>query len=77
MLPKIICTATVGLVGSDKIVGVGKITDCKTFCSLGNLLRVTGYVRRFVFTLKTKLNGQGQLRKGEISVEEINESKYL
>ena len=77
MLPKIICTATVGLVGCDTIVGVGKTADSKTFCSLGNLLRVTGYVRRFVFNLKTKLNGQGQLRKGEISVEEINESKYL
>ena len=29
-----------------------------------------------MFNLKTKLNGQGQLRK-EISVEEINESKHL
>ena len=41
------------------------------------LLRATGYVRKFVFNLKTELNGQGQLRKREISVEEINESQYL
>ena len=77
MLPKVKCTAMVGLVGSDTIVGVGEIIDCKRFGSLGKLLRVTGYITRFVFNLKTKLNGQGQLRKGEISVEEINESKYL
>ena len=30
-----------------------------------------------MFNLKTKLNGQGQLRKGETSMEEINESEYL
>ena len=76
MLPEVKCATMVGLVGSDTIVGVGKIADCKRFGSLGKLLRVTGYVKRFVFNLKTKLNGQGQLRKGEISVEEINESKY-
>ena len=77
MLPEVKCTAMVGLVGSDTIIGVGEIVDCNSFGSLGKLLRVTGYVRRFVFNLKTKLNGKGQLRKGEISVGEINESKYL
>ena len=30
-----------------------------------------------MFNLKMKLNEQGQSRKGEISVEEIDESKYL
>ena len=72
MLPEVKCTATVGLVGSDAIVGVGKIVDCKKFGSLGKLLGVTVECNG-----QTKLNGQGQLRKGEISVEEINESKYL
>ena len=76
MLPEVKCTAMVGLVGSDTI-GVGEIVDCKRLGSLGKFLRVTGYITRFVFKLKMKLNGQGQLRKEEISVEEINESKYL
>ena len=33
MLPEVKCTATVGLVGSDTIVGVGEIVDCKRFGS--------------------------------------------
>ena len=76
VLPEVKCTAMVGLVGSDTI-GVGEIVDCKRFSSLGKLLRVTGYITGFVFNLKTKLNGQDQLRKLQISVEEINQSKYL
>ena len=75
VLPEVKCTAMVGLVGSDTI-GIGEIVDCKRLGSLGKFLRVTGYITRFVFKLKMKLNGQGQLRKEEISVEEINESKY-
>ena len=77
ILREVKCTAIVGFLGSDTIVGVGEIVDCKRFGSLGKLLRVTGYVRRFVSNLKTKLNGQGKSRKVEISVEDINESKYL
>ena len=69
ILPEVKCTAVVGFLGSDTIVGVGENVDCKRFGSLGKLLRVIGYVRGFVFNLKTKLNGQGKLRKREISVE--------
>ena len=77
ILPEVKCAAMVGFVGSDTIVGVGENVDCKRFGSLGKLLRVISYVRRFVCNLKRKLNGQGKLRKGGITVEEINESKYL
>ena len=49
MLPEVKYTVMVGLMGSDTIVGVSKTVDCKRFCSLGTLLRGTGYVRRFVF----------------------------
>ena len=57
MLPEVKCMAMVGLVGSDTIVGVGEIVDCKRLGSLGKFLRVTGYITGFMFTLKMKLNG--------------------
>ena len=65
------------VVKCEKIVGVGEVIDCCRFSSLGTLLRVTGYVLRFIFNLISKIKGQSDFRKGEINVEEIDESKML
>ena len=61
----------------EKVVGVGKVIDCCKFSSLGSLLRVTDYVLRFIYNVKSKMKGQSDFRDGEISVEEVDESKTL
>ena len=61
----------------EKVVGVGEVIDCCRFSSLGALLRITGYALQFICSLKSKIKGQSAFREGEISVEEVDESKKL
>ena len=65
------------VVKCEKVVGVGQVIDCCRFSSLGALLRITGYALRFIYNLKSKIKGQPDFREGEISVEEVDESKTL
>ena len=57
--------------------GVGEVIDCSRFSSLGALLRRTVYALRFIYNVKSKINGQSDFREGEISLEEVDESKKL
>ena len=61
----------------EKVVGVGEVIDSCKFSSLGALLRIAGYALRFIYNLKFKIKGQSDFREGEISVEQIDESKNL
>ena len=61
----------------EKVVGVGEVIDCRRFSSLGAFLRITGCALRFIYNLKSKIKGQSDFREGEISVEEVDESKKL
>ena len=61
----------------EKVVGVGEVIDCCRFSSLGALLRIAGYALQFICNLKSKTKGQSAFREGEISVEEVDESKKL
>ena len=60
----------------EKVVGVREVVDCEKYSSLEKLLRVTCFVRRFVFNLKTKVRGENLL-KGELSTLEIENSEVL
>ena len=61
----------------EKVVGVGEVIDCCRFSSLGALLRITSYALRFTYNLKSKIKRESDFREGEISVEEVDESKKL
>ena len=60
-----------------KVVVVGEVINCCRFSSLGALLRVTGYVLRFICNVKSKIKRQSDFREGEVIVEEVDESKTL
>ena len=51
----------------EKVVGVGEVVDCCSFSSLRALLRIAGYVLRFIYNLKSK----------GISVKEVDENKKV
>ena len=57
-------------------VGVGEVIDIGRFSSLETLLRVTGYVMRFVRNLK-KVSNKGEGVNGELLLEEVENTKLL
>ena len=57
-------------------VGVGEVIDIGWFSSLETLLRVTGYVMRFVRNLK-KVSNKGEGINGESLLEEVENTKLL
>ena len=57
-------------------VGIGKVIDCGRFISLNKLVRVTGFVLRYVHNLKAFLSGF-EVSKGDLLFEEIVKSKLL
>ena len=40
-------------------------------------MRIAGYALRFIYNLKFKIKGQSDFKEGEISVEQVDESKKL
>ena len=54
---------------------IGEVLDCSKFSSLDKLLRIRGYLVRFIFTLQTKKKNSDDYRSGDLSTEEILVSK--
>ena len=57
-------------------VGVGEVIDIGRFSSLETLLRVTGYVMKFVRNLK-KVSNKGESINGELLFDEVENAKLL
>ena len=57
-------------------VGVGEVIDISRFISLETLLRVTGYVMKFVRNLK-KVSNKGESINGELLFDEVENVKLL
>ena len=57
-------------------VGIRKVINCGRFSSLNNLVRVTGFVPRYVHTLKAFLSGS-EVTKGDQLFEGIEKSKIV
>ena len=57
-------------------VGVGEVIDIGRFSSLETLLRVTGYVMKFVRNLK-KVPNKGESINGELLFDEVENAKLL
>ena len=58
-----------------KSKGIGEVFDCLKFSSLDKLLRITSYLVRFIFNLRTKQKNSNDYRSGDLSTEEIEVSK--
>ena len=58
-----------------KSKGIGEVFDCLKFSSLDKLLRITSYLVRFIFNLRTKQKNSNDYRSGDLSTEEIVASK--
>ena len=52
---KVVSSVNINFSGSD--VGIGKVIDCGRFSPLNKLIRVTGFVLRYVYNLKAFLSG--------------------
>ena len=52
---KFVSSVNINFSGSD--VGIGKVIDCGRFSSLNKLIRVTGFVLRYVYNLKAFFSG--------------------
>ena len=61
----------------EKVVGAGEVIYCCRFSSLGALLMIAGYALRFIYNPKSKIKKRSDFKEGEISVEEVDESKKL
>ena len=61
---------------SRRDVGIGKVIDCGRFSSLNKLVRVTGFMLRYVHNLKAFLSGS-EVTKGDLLFEEIEKSKLI
>ena len=71
---EVVSSVNVNFSGSE--VGIGKVIDCGRFSSLNKLVRVTGFVLRYVHNLKAFLS-DCEVRKGDLLFEEIEKSKLI
>ena len=55
--------------------GIGGVLDCSKCSSLDKLLRITSYLLRFIFNLRTKQKNSNDYRSGDLSTEQIVISK--
>ena len=51
--------------------GIGAILDCQKYSNLGKLLRVTGYVARFIKNIRLKMKNH-ELVLGTLATADIN-----
>ena len=58
-------------------ISIGNVINCGNHSSMDKLLRVTSYVFRFIFNLRTKVTKGDNFKSGDISTEEINSGKKL
>ena len=54
---------------------IGEVLDCSKFSSFDKLLRITSYLLRFIFNLRTKQKNSSDYRSGDLSTEEMIVSK--
>ena len=71
---EVVSSVNVNFSGSE--VGIGKVIDCGRFSSLNKLVRVTGFMLRYVHNLKAFLSGS-EVTKGDLLFEEIEKSKLI
>ena len=55
--------------------GIGEVLDCSKFSSVDKLLRITSYLVRFIFNLRTKQKNSNDYRSCDLSTKEIVVSK--
>ena len=55
--------------------GIGEVLDCSKFSSGDKLLRITSYLVRFIFNLRTKQKNSNDYRSCDLSTKEIVVSK--
>ena len=57
--------------------GIGEAIDCTKFSSLDKLLRVIGYVSRFINNIKSRIDKSEIILNDELSTDEINASRII
>ena len=57
--------------------GIGETIDCTKFSSLDKLLRVIGYVSRFINNIKSRIDKSEIILNDELSTDEINASRII
>ena len=57
--------------------GIGEAIDCTKFSSLDKLLRVIGYVSRFINNIKSRIDKSEISLNDELSTDEINASRII
>ena len=62
---------------NSKLGGIGEAIDCTKFSSLDKLLRVIGYVSRFINNIKSRIDKSEIILNDELSTDEINASRII
>ena len=60
----------------DDDVGIGSLVDAKRFSKIQKLLRVSAYILRFVWNLRSKMKDE-TTKTGPLTTKEMNEAKTL
>ena len=68
---------TVNLVSDKKLCSVNEVIDCEHFSHLHKLFRITTYVKRFIFNLRSRICKNEIALNGSLTVAEVEIAKTL